>query len=159
MIRFAIPASLCIAAMSFAPVAHAAEVQMTATGPVIELSIFESVEIEPDMATISAGVTSEAPTAVEALRANSAEMRRVVDRIKSLGIAERDIQTSGISLNPRGDDVLVSIEDVYGSFGNDTVRGLTRASRAFLEQPPEGFADVALMSYYTEQISNLLVAS
>lgn len=103
MIRFAIPASLCIAAMSFAPVAHAAEIQMTATGPVIELSIFESVEIEPDMATISAGVTSEAPTAVEALRANSAEMRRVVDRIKSLGIAERDIQTSGISLNPRYD--------------------------------------------------------
>lgn len=103
MIRFAIPASLCIAAMALAPSAHAAEIQMTASGPVIELSIFESVEIEPDMATISAGVTSEAPTAVEALRANSADMRRVVDRIKSLGIAERDIQTSGISLNPRYD--------------------------------------------------------
>ena len=34
----------------------------------------------------------------------------------------------------------------FESYGNVTVRGLTRASRAFLEQPPEGFADVPLMS-------------
>ena len=34
----------------------------------------------------------------------------------------------------------------FESYGNATVRGLTRASRAFLEQPPEGFADVPLMT-------------
>ena len=34
----------------------------------------------------------------------------------------------------------------FESYGNTTVRGLTRASRAFLEQPPEGFAEVPLMS-------------
>ena len=34
----------------------------------------------------------------------------------------------------------------FESYGNATVRGLTRASRAFLEQPPDGFADVPLMS-------------
>ena len=34
----------------------------------------------------------------------------------------------------------------FESYGNATVRGLTRASRAFLEQPPPGFADVPLMS-------------
>ena len=34
----------------------------------------------------------------------------------------------------------------FESYGNATVRGLTRASRAFLEQPPQGFADVPLMS-------------
>lgn len=34
----------------------------------------------------------------------------------------------------------------FESYGNPTVRGLTRASRAFLEQPPEGFAEVPLMS-------------
>jgi D-arginine dehydrogenase len=34
----------------------------------------------------------------------------------------------------------------FESYGNATVRGLTRASRAFLEQPPEGFADVPLIS-------------
>jgi D-arginine dehydrogenase len=34
----------------------------------------------------------------------------------------------------------------FESYGNATVRGFTRASRAFLEQPPEGFAEVPLMS-------------
>lgn len=33
----------------------------------------------------------------------------------------------------------------FESYGNATVRGLTRASRAFLEQPPEGFAELPLM--------------
>jgi D-arginine dehydrogenase len=34
----------------------------------------------------------------------------------------------------------------FESYGNDTVRALTRASRVYLEHPPEGFADVPLMS-------------
>ena len=34
----------------------------------------------------------------------------------------------------------------FESYGNATVRALTRASRAFLENPPAGFADTPLMS-------------
>jgi D-arginine dehydrogenase len=34
----------------------------------------------------------------------------------------------------------------FESYGNPTVCALTRASRAFLEQPPEGFCDVPLMT-------------
>lgn len=34
----------------------------------------------------------------------------------------------------------------FERYGNATVRALTRASRAFLEHPPEGFADTPLMS-------------
>lgn len=34
----------------------------------------------------------------------------------------------------------------FESYGNPTVRALTRASREFLERPPAGFADVPLMS-------------
>ncbi|PZT89845.1 MAG: hypothetical protein DI637_05705 [Citromicrobium sp.] len=37
------------------------------------------------------------------MRQNSAEMRKVVDRIKSLGVPERDIQTTGINLGARYD--------------------------------------------------------
>ena len=94
--------ALAIAALSLAP-AHAATVEIEAEGPVIELSVFESVTTEPDLVTIGAGVTSEASTAVEALRQNSVEMRRVIDRIKSLGVDEKDIQTTGINLNARYD--------------------------------------------------------
>ncbi len=96
------PALLAASAIAAAPVA-AATVEIDANGPVIELSVFESVTTAPDMATIGAGVSTEAQTAVEALRQNSAEMKKVIDRIKSLGIDEKDIQTTGINLNARYD--------------------------------------------------------
>jgi uncharacterized protein YggE len=88
--------------LAAAPV-HAANVEIDASGPVIELDMFESVTVAPDMATIGAGVTTEAATAVEALRLNSVEMQKVIDRIKALGVAEKDIQTTGINLNARYD--------------------------------------------------------
>ena len=81
----------------------AAEVAIAATGPVVELNVFESVSVAPDIATIGAGVTTEAPTATEALRQNSAEMQKVIARIKALGVAEKDIQTTGINLNAQYD--------------------------------------------------------
>ena len=81
----------------------AANVEIDASGPVVELNVFETVDVAPDTATIGAGVTSEAATATEALRQNSAEMQKVIARIKALGVAEKDIQTSGINLNARYD--------------------------------------------------------
>jgi uncharacterized protein YggE len=95
MIRFALP---LLAATALAAPAAAAEIQIAATGPVVELTVHESVEAEPDLVTISAGVTTQARTAVEAMRTNATAMNAVIDRIKALGIAERDIQTTGISL-------------------------------------------------------------
>ena len=55
-----------------APVAQAAEIEIEAEGPVIELAIYESVTVEPDLVTIGAGVTTSAPTAVEAFLIASA---------------------------------------------------------------------------------------
>ncbi len=55
----------------------------------------------PDMAVISIGVRSEAPTAAAALRQNSADMSATIKKLKDLGIADKDIQTSGLSVNPR----------------------------------------------------------
>jgi hypothetical protein len=91
-----------LAASALAIPAHslaAAEIAISADGPVVELNVFESVSVAPDIATIGAGVTSEAPTATEALRQNSAEMQKVIARIKALGVADKDIQTTGINLN------------------------------------------------------------
>lgn len=92
-----------LALVALQPGAHAAEVQITAQGPVVELGVYESIDVEPDIATISAGVTTQALTAVEAMRQNSAEMRKVIERIKALNVDEKDIQTTGINLNARYD--------------------------------------------------------
>lgn len=104
-----------LAATAIAAPAQAAEVQIATQNPVIELSVFEQIEIEPDMATISTGVQTDADTAVEALRRNSAEMERLVALIRALGIPARDIQTASINLNPRYD---------YNNRGNQPPRFL-----------------------------------
>lgn len=54
----------------------------------------------PDVARISAGVVTQAPTAVAALSANSARINRVLAALRRAGVAERDVQTSSVSLNP-----------------------------------------------------------
>ncbi len=58
------------------------------------------VEAAPDIATISMGVTTEAPTAAEAMSANSAALSAVLERLRAAGVADRDLQTSNLTLNP-----------------------------------------------------------
>jgi uncharacterized protein YggE len=43
----------------------------TTQGPILTFSVSEEVRSRPDQATVGAGVTTTAPTAVEAMRANS----------------------------------------------------------------------------------------
>lgn len=55
---------------------------------------------KPDLAVFTAGVTSSGKSAGEALSANAADMSRVIAALKRAGIADKDIQTSNLSLNP-----------------------------------------------------------
>jgi len=54
----------------------------------------------PDMAGFSAGVTTQAATGSEALKANSTRMSSVVAALKKAGVADRDIQTSNLNVSP-----------------------------------------------------------
>ena len=67
----------------------------------LNLTAFGEVSRKPDMATISTGVQTEAPTAAEAMRLNAVRMNQVIAALKKGGIADRDIRTSGLSLNPQ----------------------------------------------------------
>lgn len=57
----------------------------------------------PDLLTLSIGVETEADTAADALRRNNAQMQAAIDRLKKRGVAEKDMQTSNLSVNPRYD--------------------------------------------------------
>ncbi|HEV7233439.1 MAG TPA: SIMPL domain-containing protein, partial [Sphingorhabdus sp.] len=83
--------------------AMATQVTLAAQNPVIDLTVNESVEAKPDIATFSTGVQTMAPTASEAVRQNGVQMASVVARLKKLGIADKDIQTTQISLNQQFD--------------------------------------------------------
>lgn len=66
----------------------------------ISVSGSGKVTVIPDMATIRLGVVIERKTAKEAREAAAAAMTRVVDAVRKLGIADKDIATANVSLNP-----------------------------------------------------------
>ncbi len=74
---------------------------MMSHGPMLNLSAYGEVKVAPDMATITTGVVTEAPTAAEAMRLNRERMTQVIATLRRQGIEERDIQTSGLNLSPQ----------------------------------------------------------
>lgn len=63
-----------------------------------------NIVVAPDQAMISGGVISEAATAAEALAANSKALAGVVEKLKAAGVAEKDMQTNGFSVQPKYTD-------------------------------------------------------
>lgn len=66
----------------------------------ISVSGAGEVTAVPDLAEVDAGVTSQASTAREASRQNAKVMEGVIEAVRSLGIAERDIQTRRFGVSP-----------------------------------------------------------
>jgi uncharacterized protein YggE len=94
-------AALAVAAAAPATPAAAQPIAMqTITGTRLDVVVTGEVRRVPDIATINAGVVTQAPTASEAIRQNAARMASVRAALRRAGIADRDIQTSQISLNP-----------------------------------------------------------
>lgn len=87
------------------PMSATAQVTTTLAQPItgtrLDISATGEVTRVPDIATISAGVTTQAPTAVEAISQNATRMERVRAALKRAGIADRDIQTTSINLSPQ----------------------------------------------------------
>ena len=59
-----------------------------------------TVTATPDVAEITTGVTTQAPTAAQALAANSQQMEKLLQSLAALGVAARDVQTTNISVSP-----------------------------------------------------------
>ena len=79
-----------------APAPAAADAMFQAT--TLNLSAYGEVKATPDMATISLGVQTDAPTAAQAMADNAKRMSQVVAALKRQGIEAKDIQTSGLNL-------------------------------------------------------------
>jgi uncharacterized protein YggE len=59
------------------------------------------VYAEPDLAKVTIGVTTEATTSTKAMGDNADAMNKVIDAVKRLGVPEKDIKTSTVSLQPK----------------------------------------------------------
>lgn len=74
---------------------------MSTDGTLLSVSAQAETTRVPDIAHLSTGVVTQAADANAAMRANAEQMTRVVKAIRDAGIAERDIRTSGVNLNPQ----------------------------------------------------------
>ena len=80
---------------------QAPQPMIAADSTLLQVSAHAEAHRVPDVATISAGVVTQAADANAAMRANAQDMDKVMKAIRAAGIAERDIQTSGINVNPQ----------------------------------------------------------
>lgn len=69
--------------------------------PTLTVSAEGHTNRAPDVADLSGGVVTTAATAAGAMAANATQMSAVVAAVRKAGIAERDVQTSGLTLAPQ----------------------------------------------------------
>ena len=93
--------ALALGAAALPAAAAAQQVQVPPIhGTRLDISASGETSRVPDVAIISAGVVTRSATASGAIGENSARMERVIAALKAAGVADRDIQTSSINLNP-----------------------------------------------------------
>lgn len=100
--------ALAAAAALAAPLAGAQTLAMEPAARGITVVGEGVASASPDLAVVRLGVTTRAATAAEALRAHEADMARVLDRVRSFGIDDRDITIESLMLG-----------DFYGPNGPD----------------------------------------
>ena len=98
--------ALGLAALTTAPAAFADNHKMIHPNSIqpettLNISADGMVQAEPDIAFITTGVQTEAKTAAAALSDNAERMNALFAVLEDAGIAERDIQTSNFSRNPK----------------------------------------------------------
>ena len=81
---------------------------------------------EPDTAVFTAGVTTQGTTAAVALAQNARAMEQVIASLKRAGIADRDIQTSNLSINP-----------VYRDPNREAAMTARMSGQPYVAPPPE----------------------
>ncbi|MGZ2412637.1 uncharacterized protein ACUXST_002066 [Sphingomonas sp. F9_3S_D5_B_2] len=94
-----IAALLCAAPLPTAAEAQQANITQTIAGTRLDVNATGEATRVPDVANISAGVVSRSSTAGAAIQEASERMERVRSALRRAGVADRDVQTSNISLN------------------------------------------------------------
>lgn len=70
-------------------------------GTLLDVTTTGRVSRTPDLATITAGVVTQAPVAASAVSENAQRMDAVIKALKAAGLAARDLSTSNVALSPQ----------------------------------------------------------
>ncbi len=93
--------ALAATALLTAGAALAEPAAVSSTPTTLTVAAEGRVTRAPDIAEVSGGVVTSAPTAAAAMAENTVRMNAVVAAVKKAGIADRDIQTTGLNLQPQ----------------------------------------------------------
>lgn len=99
---------------------------MMIEGTLLSVSAEGMVESAPDMATVSLGVVTDGQTAAAAMAENARRMNALTQALRRAGVAERDIQTSNLSVNPQYAYVENEQPRMTGYQANNTVSARVR---------------------------------
>jgi uncharacterized protein YggE len=96
-------AALAVAGLSGAPAfaQHHEGMKHHMDGALLSISAEGQVKAAPDIASISFGVMTQSATAEAAVGDNAKRMNAVMAALKKAGIADKDVQTSGLNLSPQ----------------------------------------------------------
>jgi uncharacterized protein YggE len=101
-------------ARSASPDLAAGGITVTGTG---------SISVTPDGGSMSFGTVSQSRTAAGALTAGSQAVARVIEALRGVGLAGKDLQTSEVSLSPRLND---KGDEIVGYTATNTVTASIR---------------------------------
>jgi uncharacterized protein YggE len=96
-------AAACLAGAALPVAAEAQQaptITQTIAGTRLDVNATGEVTRVPDLAIITSGVVARSATASGAIQQAATRIARVREALRQAGIADRDIQTSNISLNP-----------------------------------------------------------
>ncbi len=94
-------AAFCAVLMFTLPTVSQADEHLSEPLRTITVLGYGEIAAVPDRASVTIGVETEDETASGALRANTAQMRRLIAVLDTVGITARDRQTSNLTVQPR----------------------------------------------------------
>ena len=115
----------------------------------ISVSASGKISQVPDIARVNLGVTVTKPTVKSARSSAATKMNDIIAAVKALGVAEADIQTTGLNLYPQYANGS-STKIVGYTVGNQiqiTVRDLDKADDVFDTATAKGATDVNGISF------------
>src|SRR3546814_355038 len=101
--RTSVPIMSILAAIAplSAAQAQATPDHLQISGTRLDVSAEGEVRRAPDIAMVSAGVMTQAATASAAMKENASRMTAVIAALRKAGVAEKDMQTSSVNLQPQ----------------------------------------------------------
>ncbi|MGH6616054.1 SIMPL domain-containing protein [Sphingomonas sp.] len=98
-----IATAVALAALPFALAPASAQVapMILPDGTILDVTATGQTTRVPDIATIRAGVVTQAATAGAAISDNAQAMARILAALKKAGIVARDVSTSNVGLSPQ----------------------------------------------------------